>query len=171
MKKFLKVVIAIMAVFMLAGCATNQNESTNNSTPVESVNEVSEQKNNESQNTEATVTEEEQIDNGEEQASIDEEVQEEGYEIITSESEITVEEGAEVSFDITFTNPDESSIREYITCEDQDDIISVQYSPIEDNKITVTVDGLKSGDTEIVISDYNYPEMKAIVKVNVTEKN
>ena len=93
----------------------------------------------------------------------------EGYEINVSNKDITVNVGEEESFEITFTNPDESSIREYIKCKDQDNVIIVKYSDLEDKKITVTVEGLKAGDTEVEVSDYNYPDMKEIVKVNVVE--
>ena len=91
----------------------------------------------------------------------------EGYDIIVSKKDITIDKGEEASFEITFTNPDETSIREYIHCEDQDDIILVKYTPIEDKKITVQVEGLKVGTTEIMICDYEYPEVKEIVKVKV----
>ena len=97
--------------------------------------------------------------------------EEEGYEIIVSKKDITIEKGSEASFDITFTNPDESSIREYIKCEDQNDIILVKYSDLKDKKITVEVEALKVGITEISICDYNYPDAKEIVKVNVVEEN
>ena len=95
---------------------------------------------------------------------------EEEYEIKVSKKDITIEKGTEASFDITFTNPDESSIREYINCEDQNDIVIVKYSALEDKKITVEVEALKVGATEIVVCDYNYPNIKEIVKVNVIEK-
>ena len=97
--------------------------------------------------------------------------QKEGYEIIVSKKDITIEKGSETSFDITFTNPDESSIREYIKCEDQSNIILVKYSMFKDHKITVEVEALKVGVTEILVCDYNYPDMKEIVKVNVVEEN
>ncbi len=92
-----------------------------------------------------------------------------GYEIIVSKKELTIEKGKEASFDITFTNPDESSIREYIKCEDQSEIITVKYTPLENKKITVEVEALKEGETEILVCDYNYPDRKEIVKVNVVE--
>ena len=95
----------------------------------------------------------------------------EGYDIIVSKKEITIEKGKEESFDITFTNPDETSIREYIKCQDNNDIIIVQYSDLIDGKINVDVKGLKAGNTEISVCDYNYPERKEIVKVNVVEAN
>ena len=81
----------------------------------------------------------------------------------------TVEKGKTASFDITFTNPDESSIREYITCKDQEDIILVKYGMLEDKKINVEIEALKVGYTEITICDYNYPDTNMIVKVNVIE--
>ena len=93
-----------------------------------------------------------------------------GYDINVSNKNITIEKGSKVSFDITFTNPDESSIREYIKCDKQNDIAVVSYTPIENKKITVQVEALKVGDTEITISDYNYPNKKEIVKVTVVEK-
>lgn len=93
----------------------------------------------------------------------------EGYEIIVSKKDITIEKGEKTSFEITFTNPDEISIREYIHCEDQNNIILVEYTPLEDKKITVQVEALKAGTTEIVVCDFEYPDKKEIVKVNVTE--
>lgn len=99
------------------------------------------------------------------------EEQKEGYEIIVSKKEITLEKGKETSFEITFTNPDETSIREYIHCEDQSDIIVVRYTPLKDYKITVEVEALKAGTTEILVCDYDYPDVKEIVKVNVVEEN
>ena len=95
----------------------------------------------------------------------------EGYDINISNKEITIEKGKKSSFVVTFTNPDESSIREYINCEDQNDIILVKYSDIKDSKITVDIDALKVGSTEISVCDYNYPEVKEIVKVKVIEAN
>ena len=92
-----------------------------------------------------------------------------GYEIIVSKKELTIEKGKEASFDITFTNPDESSIREYIKCEDQSEIITVKYTPLENKKITVEVEALKEGETEILVCDYNYPDKKEIVKVKIVE--
>ena len=94
----------------------------------------------------------------------------EGYEIKVSKKNITLEKGKSTSFVITFTNPDPSSIREYIHCEDQSDIVLVRYSDYIDGKITVEVEGLKVGTTEIEISDYEYPETKEVVKVNVVDK-
>ena len=82
---------------------------------------------------------------------------------------ITIEKGSKASFDITYTNPDETSIREYITCEDNHDIILFRYYPINDGKTTIEVDALKAGTTEIVICDFDYQDVKAIVKVNVVE--
>ena len=95
--------------------------------------------------------------------------QKEGYEIIVSKKDITVEKGSNISFEITFTIPDVSSIREYITCKDQNDIIIVKYSDLIDRKITVEIEALKVGTTEIEVCDYNYPNTKEIVKVNVIE--
>ena len=92
-----------------------------------------------------------------------------GYEINVSKKELTIKKGAKESFEITFTNPDESSIREYINCEDQNDMVIVSYTPLNDSKITVEVEGLKKGTTEIEVCDYNYQNVKEIIKVNVTE--
>ena len=93
----------------------------------------------------------------------------EGYEIKVSKKDITIEKGEKTSFEITFTIPDISSVREYITCKDQSDIIIVRYSDVIDRKITVEVEALKVGTTEIEVCDYNYPDTKEIVKVNVVE--
>lgn len=98
-----------------------------------------------------------------------EEESKEGYEILVSKKEITIKEGTTESFEITFTNPDETSIREFIHSDDQDDIIEVRYTPLENKKTTVEVEGLKIGKTEILISDYEYPDTKVYVKVNVVE--
>ena len=89
--------------------------------------------------------------------------------VIVTDKEITIVKGTKSNFVVTFTNPDESSIREYIKCKDQDDIVLVKYSDIENKKITVEVEGLKAGTTEITISDYTYPDIQEIVKVNVIE--
>lgn len=96
-----------------------------------------------------------------------EEESKEGYEILLSKKEITIKEGTTESFEITFTNPDETSIREYIHCDDQADIIEFKYTPLENKKITVEVEGLKPGSTEILISDYEFPNYKEYVKVIV----
>ena len=95
--------------------------------------------------------------------------QKNGYKIVASKKDITINKGSTTSFNITFTNPDELSIREYIDCKDKDDIIIVRYTALENRKITVEVEALKVGTTEIVIYDYDYPDMKEIVKVNVVE--
>ena len=87
-----------------------------------------------------------------------------------SNKNITVEKGSIASFNITFTNPDESSIREYIYCKDQSDIIVVKYSDVINKKINVELEALKIRVTEIVVSDYNYPDKKEIIKINVVEK-
>ena len=110
-----------------------------------------------------------EIDSTSDKEETQSEEKQEGYEIITSEKEITVQKGNTATFDITFTNPDETSIREFIHSDDQDDIIEVRYTPIENKKITVEVEGLKIGKTEILISDYEYPDTKVYVKVNVVE--
>ena len=110
-----------------------------------------------------------EIDSTSDKEETQSEEKQEGYEIITSEKEITVQKGKTSTFDITFTNPDETSIREFIHSDDQDDIIEVRYTPIENKKITVEVEGLKIGKTEILISDYEYPDTKVYVKVNVVE--
>ena len=97
------------------------------------------------------------------------EQEEEGYEIIVSKKELTIEKGKTESFEITFTNPDEMSIREYIHCEDQSEIVIVRYSDTRDRKINVDVEGLKVGTTEIEICDFDYQNRKVFVKVNVVE--
>lgn len=99
-----------------------------------------------------------------------EQEQKKGYEIKVSKKEITIEKGESSSFEVTFTNPDSTSIREYIDCKDQNKIVTVSYSDIKGGKMTVEVEGLKVGTTEIEISDYEYPETKEIVKVNVVNK-
>ena len=38
-------------------------------------------------------------------------------------------------------------------------------------KITVDVEALKAGATEITVCDYNYPDVKEIVQVNVVDKD
>ena len=42
---------------------------------------------------------------------------------------------------------------------------------LENKKITVEVEALKVGTTEILICDYNYLDRNEIVKVNVVEEN
>ena len=95
----------------------------------------------------------------------------EGYEILVSKKELTIEEGSTESFEITFTNPDEMSIREYIHCDDQGKTVEVRYTPLENKKTTVEVEGLKAGKTQLLISDYEYPNYKIFVNINVIEKN
>ena len=92
-----------------------------------------------------------------------------GSSVIVTDKEITIVKGSKSTFVVTFTNPDESAIREYIKCKDQDDIVLVKYTDIENKKTTVEVEGLKAGSTEIIVSDYTYPELQEIVKVNVIE--
>ena len=87
-----------------------------------------------------------------------------------SKNEITVVKGKSISFVVTFTNPDLSSVREYINCKDSSYMVDISYTDIVDGKMTVEVEGLKVGTTEIEVSDYEYPESKAIVKVNVVNE-
>ena len=87
-----------------------------------------------------------------------------------SKNEITVVKGKSTSFVVTFTNPDLSTVREYINCKDSSKIVDISYTDIVDGKTTVIVEGLKVGTTEIEVSDYEYPESKEIVKVNVVNK-
>ena len=87
-----------------------------------------------------------------------------------SKNEITVVKGKSTSFVVTFTNPDQESIREYINCKDSSKIVDISYTNIVDGKTTVEVEGLKVGTTEIEVSDYEYPESKEIVKVKVVNK-
>ncbi len=105
----------------------------------------------------------------ESEAESKESTKQKGYDITLSKKELTIKKGSKESFDITFTNPDEMSIREYIHSDDQDDLISFQYTPLEDKKIHVEVDGLKVGSTTIIVSDYEYPDYKIEVKVNVVD--
>ena len=148
-------IVAAIAIVLISNFSTKPNPEVENSSSSAS-NAESEKVENATSNTSTTESKEEP---------------KEGYEINVSEKEIIIEKGAEASFDITFTNPDETSIREYIHCEDQDDIIVVKYTPLEDSKITVEIKALKEGTTEIVVCDYNYPDVKEIVKVNVEEVN
>ena len=87
-----------------------------------------------------------------------------------SKNEITVVKGKSTSFVVTFTNPDLSTVREYINCKDSSKIVDISYTNIVDGKMTVEVEGLKVGTTEIEVSDYEYPESKEIVKVKVVNK-
>lgn len=146
MKKFLALIILLFVVIAIAFIISKQNKNNTDfkSNSVES-NII------EDQNLDSNIT------------------QKDGYEIIVSKKDITLEKGKEESFEITFTNPDELSILEYITCEAQDDIIIVKYTPLENKKITVEVEALKAGEAEISICDYNYPDKKEIVNVKVIE--
>ena len=103
--------------------------------------------------------------------STSENLKTDGYQIIVSKEEITLEKGKKDSFEVTFTNSDLISIREYINCKDQGKIVNVSYTDIKDGKLTIEVEALKEGTTEIEISDYEYPEIKEIVKVNVSKTN
>lgn len=102
---------------------------------------------------------------------VEEETKKEGFDVLVSKKELTIVKGSEESFDITFTNPDLTSIREYIHCDDQSDIVLVKYTDLIDGKINVYVEGLKAGDTEIEVCDFNYQDVKEIVKVHVVENN
>lgn len=157
------IIIMITAgLCVFTGCGNDNNENkekivNSNSNNVE--NQQTEQK------------EEKNVNTNSNSVKVQEKDQSEGYEINVSKKEITIEKGKEASFDITFTNPDESSIREYIHCDDQNDIVIVKYSALENKKITVDVEALKAGATEITVCDYNYPDVKEIVKVNVIDNN
>ena len=159
-----KVVIGIVSVLVVVAIAVVAMRCFSTKPNSENVIDNSSRSNTENQETKPNETK----PNEDEPKEIE---NDEGYEIIVSKKDISIEKGEETSFEITFTNPDESSIREYIKCEDQDDIILVKYSPLDDKKITVEVEGLKAGTTEISVCDYNYPDVKEIVKVNVTESN
>ena len=172
MKKLLIGIICILvigatayALIKVSGAKSNQpNENGNlNNTG----NQVVETKKNETESNQNVTTSKE----GEPNEVNNQEESKEGYEIIVSKKDITLAKGQVASFDITFTNPDELSIREYIKCKDQDDIILVSYSNLENSKITVDVEALKAGDTEISICDFNDPDMKEIVKDRVIEEN
>ena len=155
MKKSLAFILCLLLIGVIVFAiiiSTNKKSDSIESTPI--VESKTEEKTQESEKAESTEPEESK----------------EGYEILLSKKEITVEEGATESFEITFTNPDETSIREYIHCDDQADLVEVRYTPLENKKITVEVEGLKPGTTEISISDYEYPEVKTSVKVSVIEK-
>ena len=95
------------------------------------------------------------------------EEEKEGYDVLVSKKELTIEKRKEETFEITFTNPDLTSIREYIHSDEQSDIILVKYTDLVDDKITVYVEGLKEGTAEILVCDYNYPEVNEIIKVTV----
>ena len=56
------------------------------------------------------------------------------YEINLSKTELTIKKGETESFEITFENPDESSIREYIKCQDQNRIVLVKYSALKEKE-------------------------------------
>ena len=100
----------------------------------------------------------------------EQEKKEEAEYVKVSKNEITVVKGKSTSFVVTFTNPDLSTVREYINCKDSGKMVDISYTDIVDGKTTVEVEGLKVGTTEIEISDYEYPESKAIVKVKVVDK-
>lgn len=180
-KNFLVSLIILMLIaglFILTGCRNNNNDkkeenvnSTSNNIEEAKKDQKEETVNSTSSNTENTKKDKKGEISNSNSNNVETQKTEEGYEIKVSKKDITIEKGTEASFDITFTNPDESSIREYIHCEDQDDIVIVKYSALEDKKITVEVEALKVGVTEIVVCDYNYPNIKEIVKVNVIEKN
>ena len=115
------------------------------------------------------ISEKENINSNSNKVENQQKEQKVGYDIILSNKDITIEKGQTASFDITFTNPNEMSIREYIVCDDQNDIILVKYSDMHNNKISVDVDALRVGSTKILICDYEYPDVKEYVKVNVIE--
>ena len=151
MKKFIAFILCVLLIGVIMFAiytSSNKKSDSIESTPI--VESKTEEKTQESEKAEST-----------------EEVSKEGYEILLSKKEITIKEGSTESFEITFTNPDETSIREYIHCDDQSDLVEVRYTPLDNKKITVEVKGLKPGSTEILISDYEYPNYKEYVKVVV----
>lgn len=148
------IVVSLMVVINPKFAKTKNKESVNSNVNIQSVESVEGEKSSKSN-----------LDTKKQDAQ-----EKKRYDIIVSNKNITVEEGSETSFTITFTNPDEQDIREYIKCEDQDDIILVKYSDMDNKKITVNILGLKVGTTEILVCDYNYPDVKESVKVNVIQK-
>lgn len=145
-----KVVILILCLLIIGGCLYAFTKNSKTETPKES------------QSVESKV----------ESKEIESEVESEkpeGYDILLSKKELTIKKGSSESFEITFTNPDETSIREYIHCDDQSDIVIVKYSDMANKKINVEVEGLKAGETKILVSDYEYPDFKEYVTVKVVE--
>ena len=152
MKKFIAFILCVLLIGVIVfAIYTSSNKKSDSIESTPNVESKTEEKTQESEKAESTENEESK----------------EGYEILLSKKEITIKEGSTESFEITFTNPDETSIREYIHCDDQSDIVEVRYTPLDNKKITVEVKGLKPGSTEILISDYEYPNYKEYVKVIV----
>ena len=143
-----KVVILILCLLIIGGCLYAFTKNSKTESDVESVESKTESKEIESE------VESEKL---------------EGYDILLSKKELTIKKGSSESFEITFTNPDETSIREYIHCDDQSDIVIVKYSDMANKKINVEVEGLKAGETKILVSDYEYPDFKEYVTVKVVE--
>ena len=163
---FLGAAIAVIVVYFVLQEPKTDGEEKNQNTSTETKKENT---SNETKKEEQTETKKDETSSENKNTNTQNNDQKNGYEIILSKKEITVKKGSSESFDITFTNPDESSIREYIHSDNQNDIIVVKYSDMKDKKINVQVEGLKVGTSEISISDYNYPNKKEIVKVKVVE--
>ena len=165
------VAVAVMMYVLPKTNAENENANSNTSakeTDSNTQNQNDNNSNGQNQNG-STNTQNQNTNNQQNTNTNNTQQQNNGYEIMVSKKELTINKGSSVSFDITYTNPDESSIREYIHCNDQNNIVVVKYSDINDKKINVEVEGLKAGTTEIEVSDYNYPNKKEIVKVTVVE--
>ena len=143
-----KVVILILCLLIIGGCLYAFTKNSKTESDVESV--------------------ETKIESKEIESEVESE-KPEGYDILLSKKELTIKKGSSESFEITFTNPDETSIREYIHCDDQSDIVVVKYSDMANKKINVEVEGLKAGETKILVSDYEYPDFKEYVTVKVVE--
>ena len=143
-----KVVILILCLLIIGGCLYAFTKNSKTESEVESV--------------------ESKIESKEIESEVESE-KPEGYDIVLSKKELTIKKGSSESFEITFTNPDETSIREYIHCDDQSDIVVVKYSDMVNKKINVEVEGLKAGETKILVSDYEYPDFKEYVTVKVVE--
>lgn len=173
---FLGIVIAAVLLFVFVQKLNTENETTSSTSKSIKKQKV-EQKEEKKETTSDTTNNQKQENKASNENTnstsntTKNQEQKDGYEIIVSNKNITVEKGSTASFNITFTNPDESSIREYIHCKDQSDIIVVRYSDVINKKINVELEALKVGVTEIEVSDYNYPDKKEIIKVNVVEKN
>ena len=143
-----KAVILILCLLIIGGCLYAFTKNSKTESDVESV--------------------ESKIESKEIESEVESEKPEE-YDIVLSKKELTIKKGSSESFEITFTNPDETSIREYIHCDDQSDIVVVKYSDMANKKINVEVEGLKAGETKILVSDYEYPDFKEYVTVKVVE--
>lgn len=136
----------------------NTNNTVNNSNSNSVNNDLSNNTNSVNQN------------NSKEDQPTSENYKEQLYTINVSTNNIVLEVDEEKSFSVNFTNPKTTFTSSSIMEKNSDGIIYMDYTVINNNQYTVNVKGLKSGTTQIEITEYNTPNVKKIVNVTVKPK-